>query len=196
VHCDQFAGNLPFGEEHFENIVPEESLQFFQFQRRRDVKHALFTIEASICYEDVAVRIESKEIAEGLHGDDGAGDGFIFRNRILEKNLQRFPGAVAEGGKKFSIIQKVATKNLRNTEHEMPVRNLFEDVHAEPLPEFHYALLMAGWTEVAALAGKSEEIFMAAVFAFHTGKAVLQIAAIQITVDHLCDIRPPETILP
>jgi hypothetical protein len=37
---------------------------------------------------------------------------------------------------------------------------------------------------------------MAAVFAFHTGETVLQIAAIQITVDHLCDIRPPETILP
>ena len=37
---------------------------------------------------------------------------------------------------------------------------------------------------------------MPAVFAFHTGKTVLQIAAIQIAVDHLCDIRPPETILP
>ena len=94
------------------------------------------------------MRIESKEIAEGLHGDNSAGDGIIFRNRMLEKNLQGFPGAAAEGGKKFSIIQKVATKNLRNTEHKMPVRNLFrvpfrvEDVHTEPLPEFHYALLI------------------------------------------------------
>jgi hypothetical protein len=115
---------------------------------------------------------------------------------MLEKNLQGFPGAAAEGGKEFSIIQKVATKNLRNTEHEMPVGYLFEDVHAEPLPEFHHALLMAGWAEVAALAGKSEEIFMAAVFAFHTGKTVLQIAAIEITINHLLDIWPPEAILP
>jgi len=96
VHRYQFAGNLPFGEKHFENIVPEESLQFFQFQRRSDAKHAFSAIEASICYEDVAVRIESKKITEGLHGDDGAGDGFIFRNRMLEKNLQGFPGAAAE----------------------------------------------------------------------------------------------------
>ena len=178
MHRYQFAGNLPFGEKYFENIVPEESLQFFQFQRRRDVKHALFTIEASICYEDVAVRIESKEIAEGLHGDNSAGDGIIFRNRILDKTLQRFPGTAAEGGKKFSIIQKVATKNLRDTEDEMPVRNLFEDVHTEPLPEFHYALLMAGWTKMPSFTRKCQQVFMAAIFAFHTGKTVLQIAPV------------------
>ena len=37
---------------------------------------------------------------------------------------------------------------------------------------------------------------MAAVFAFHTGKTVLQIAAIQITKYNIRDIRPPESILP
>jgi len=125
----------------------EDGLQLFQFQRRRDAEHAFSAIEASICYEDVAVRIESKGITKRLHSDDGAGDGLIFRNRILDKTLQRFPGTAAEGGKKFSIIQKVASKNLRDTEYEMPGGYLFEDVHAEPLPEFHYALLMAGWTK-------------------------------------------------
>jgi hypothetical protein len=34
------------------------------------------------------VGIEAEEIAEGLHGDDGAGDGIVVRNRILEKSLQ------------------------------------------------------------------------------------------------------------
>jgi hypothetical protein len=97
---------------------------------------------------------------------------------MLEKNLQGFPGAAAEGGKEFSIIQKVATKNLRNTEHEMPVRYLFEDVHAEPLPEFHYALLMAGWTKMPSFTRKCQQVFMAAIFAFHTGKTVLQIAPV------------------
>jgi hypothetical protein len=48
----------------------------------------------------------------------------------------------------------------------MTVRNLFENIHAQPLPEFHHALLMAGGAEVTALAGKGEEIFMAAVLAF------------------------------
>lgn len=43
---------------------------------------------------------------------------------------------------------------------------------------------------------KSQQIFVAAILAFDAGKAVVQIAAIQITVDHLFDIRPPEAILP
>jgi len=37
---------------------------------------------------------------------------------------------------------------------------------------------------------------MTAVFTFHTGKAVMQIAAVEITIDHLLDIGPPESVLP
>jgi hypothetical protein len=150
----------------------------------------------------VAVRIESKKITEGLHGDDSAGDGIIFRNRILEKNLQGFPGAAAETSKELPIVKKIPAKNLRDAKNKMSVRDLLrvpfrvEDFHAQPLPEFHHALLMAGWTKMPSFTRKCQQIFMAAVFAFHTGKAVVEVAAIQITVDHLFNIRPPETILP
>jgi len=78
----------------------------------------------------------------------------------------------------------------------MPVRNLFEDIHAEPLSEFHHAFLMAGWAEMTALAGVCQEVFVAAVFTFHAGKPVVQITAIEITIDHLLDIWPPEAVLP
>ena len=114
---------------------------------------------------------------------------------MLEKNLQGFPGAAAEGGKKFSIIQEVPTKYFRDAEDKMPVRNLLEDVHAQPLPEFHHALLVTGRAEVAALAGKCQQVFMAAVFAFHTGKPVVDVAAIQIPINHLLDVRSPESVL-
>jgi hypothetical protein len=90
----------------------------------------------------VAVRIESEEVTERLHSDDSAGDGVILRDRLLEKDLQRFPGAAAQIGKELSIIQEVTTKDLRDAEHEMPVRNLFEDIHAQPFPEFHHPLLV------------------------------------------------------
>jgi hypothetical protein len=36
---------------------------------------------------------------------------------------------------------------------------------------------------------------MVAAFAFHTDKAFAQIAAIQIPMDHLLKIRPPESVL-
>jgi hypothetical protein len=39
----------------------------------------------------VGVRIESEKIAEGLDGDDGAGDGVIFKDRLPEKDLQGLP---------------------------------------------------------------------------------------------------------
>ena len=139
--------------------------------------------------------MESEKIAEGLDSDNGAGDGIVFGDRILDKNLQGFPGAAAEIGKKLPILQEVTAEDFRDTEYEMPMRNLLEDIHAEPLPEFHHPLLMTGWAKVAALAGKCQQIFMAAVFAFHTGKPVVQITVIEITMDHLLDIGPPEAVL-
>jgi hypothetical protein len=113
----------------------------------------------------------------------------------LDENLQRLPGAAAETGKKFSVVKKIPAKNLRDAEDEMTVGHLLEDIHTEPLSEFHHALLMTGRAEVAALAREGQKIFVAAVFASHAGKAVAQIAAIEITVDYLFDIWPPEAML-
>ena len=48
---------------------------------------------------------------------------------------------------------------------------------------------------MTALARKCQQIFVAAIFAFHAGKPVAQITAIEIAVDHLLDIGPPEAIL-
>lgn len=51
-------------------------------------------------------------------------------HRVLQKTrwkieyLQRFPCAVAEIGKQFSIIHEISTQNYRDAEDEMPVGNL------------------------------------------------------------------------
>lgn len=48
--------------------------------------------------------IEAQEVAESLDGDDGAGEGILFRDRLLDKDLQGFPGASAQIGKKFTVV--------------------------------------------------------------------------------------------
>jgi hypothetical protein len=37
---------------------------------------------------------------------------------------------------------------------------------------------------------------MAAIFAFHTGKTIVQVAAVEIAVNHLLNVGPPKSILP
>ena len=49
--------------------------------------------------------------------------------------------------------------------------------------------------KAATLAGQCQKVFMAAIFAFHTGKSVMQIDASEIAIDHLLDIGPPESVL-
>jgi hypothetical protein len=50
--------------------------------------------------------------------------------------------------------------------------------------------------KAAVLAGECRKVFMAAVFAFHAGKSVVQITAIEVAIDHLLDIGLPESVLP
>jgi hypothetical protein len=49
--------------------------------------------------------------------------------------------------------------------------------------------------KAATLAGEFQKVFVAAVFAFHTGKPVVDLAAIQIPINHLLDVRSPESVL-
>ena len=194
-HPNHFFGDLAFFQEHSEYFVPENGFQLFEFQRRRNAKHSSLAIKTAIGQKNVAVGIESEKIAKGLDGNDRAGDGCLFRHGLLDKNLRGFPGAAAETGKKFSIIQKIPAKDFRDAENEMPVGHLLEDIQAEPFPQLQHALLVARRTEVPSFTRECQQVFMAAVFAFHPGKAVLQIAAVKITVNHLFDIRPPESVL-
>ena len=110
-HPHHLLRDLPLVQDHPEYLVPEacpelvewEGLQLFQLQGWGDAEHAAITIKTAVRHQNVAVWIESEEIAEGLDSYDGAGDGTIFRNRILDKNLQGFPGRAAEIGKKLPI---------------------------------------------------------------------------------------------
>ena len=76
------------------------------------------------------------------------------------------------------------------------MRNLLENVDAQPLPEFHHALLVTGRAEVSAFTRERQQVFMAAVFASDAGKTVAQIAAVEIAADHFFNIRPPEAVIP
>ena len=76
------------------------------------------------------------------------------------------------------------------------MRHMFQYLLAQPFAELNHPFLMAGGAKVATLTGKRKQIFMPAVFAFHTGKTVVQIPAIEIAIDHLLDIWPPEAVLP
>ena len=57
--------------------------------------------------------IESQEVAKGLDGNDGAGDGIPLRHRLLKKELQEFPGAAAQSGKKIPVIEEVPAQDFK-----------------------------------------------------------------------------------
>ena len=96
-----------------EYFVSEDRPQLFHLQGRSDPKYAL-PVEASVRHQDMAVGTESEEVAKGLDGDGGAGDGIRLRHRLLKKELQGFPGAATQIGKKIPVIKKISAQDLRD----------------------------------------------------------------------------------
>jgi len=76
----------------------------------------------------------------------------------------------------------------------MPVGYSPEQLFAKPFTKFHYPFLVAGWAEMAALAGKSQRIFVTAASTFDPCKNIVQDAAVQKSVDDLFDIGTEKAV--
>jgi len=101
--------------------MPEYGLQFFQFQGRGYAEHAL-AVKATVCDENMAVRVEAENIAKGLDGDDCAGNGIFFVSGLLKEDLQRLPGAAAQIMRELEIPLKLGKSSCRRK----PVSSLFK----------------------------------------------------------------------
>ncbi len=78
----------------------------------------------------------------------------------------------------------------------MPVGNFLEHMGTEPFPEFHHPLLMAGGTEMTALAGEGQKVFMVAIPALHPGKAAVQVVTIHGEVPNSSfNIKNPDGVI-
>lgn len=88
--------NVPLGDgtliqQHLQDLVPEELFQCVEIVIRSDVEDAML-VKGAIGYYDVAVRVETEEVAEGLDGAGAAGHGVVCACHVLS---QRLPGGAA-----------------------------------------------------------------------------------------------------
>jgi hypothetical protein len=77
-----------------------------------------------------------------MRGNSTPYNAFGFSLRTGFAIGQALSSARMKIGKKRPIVEKVTTTDLRDAAaNKMPVQNLLEDIHTQPLPEFHHALL-------------------------------------------------------
>lgn len=111
--------------------MPENDLQLFQFQRWGYAEQA-FAVKAAVRDQNVAVGVETENIAEGLDGDDGAGERALFRNRILQEDFQGLLDTAVQIEQQMSIIE-----NMRPDEGTALAR-CFYRVYGYSFREFLY----------------------------------------------------------
>ena len=128
--------------------------------------------------------VEPQKIPKRLDRNDRSRRPIPLWKHLLEKHPQTFPRARTQFRKKRTIIKKITAEDLGDAEDKMTMGDLFQNLSAHPFAKLNHSLLVAGRTEVSALAGEGQKIFMAAVCTSDPGKAVAQNATVQITVDH------------
>ena len=170
---------LPLTRSIFSTLCPNNSA--ICLPSGAGVKH-------TVGQKHVAVGIVSQKIAEGLDGVDRSGTQLARRRRWLQIFADRLPGTTAQRRQPLSVVQEIPPQDLGNAQHHVPVRHGLDDVSAEPLTEFHHALLVARWAKMASFTGKAQQVRVAAFIAADPGETVFQHPTLQIPVDHLLDI--------
>jgi len=83
---------------------------------------------------------------------------------------------VEEVGKELAALAENAAEDARDGEDKLAVRDFVANGGGDPVAGGADAALVAGWTEVVALAGEGKKAFVAAVGALEAGEAGSEVA--------------------
>jgi len=134
-------------------------------------------------------------IAVGLDGDDSTRSRCRIRPAGLSVIFEPPPGAARQLPQQSPIAAEGGTQDPGNRPHEPAVIRRFENLFGHPLYEGRYSLGLAGRTEVARLAGKSEQVLFVTAPTADAGKAVTQDPAFEKTLHRLLNHRPKGSVI-
>jgi hypothetical protein len=98
--------------------------------------------------------VEDQVIAEGVDGGDCTEFSVGEREASAEGVAEGFGGGVEELGKEMTSFAENAAQDFGDGEDELAVGNFVADGGGDPVAGGADAALMAGWAEVATLAGE------------------------------------------
>jgi hypothetical protein len=140
--------------------------------------------------QDVEVGMEDEVVAESLHRGNSGELAVGKVEAGPEPIAQAFDGGKEEEVQKVAAFAEDPTQGSRHGEDELPVGDLMADGVGDPVSGLADPALMAGGAEVAALAGESEELLMAAVRALEPGESGREVAAAVELIDYREGIGP------
>ena len=134
-------------------------------------------VEHAVSHQGVDMRIERDQIAEGLDVKDKAGPA--CRSHGVEALIEQLGDDLAKPGQQFPALPEIGSQEFRKRKHVLAMGNRGEDVLLDPLPVREHAFLVTTGAEVTGLAGKCEQVIVAAVVAIHAYETLMQITAVE-----------------
>ena len=90
--------------------------------------------EGPVRHKAVDVRVEMKQLPEGLYGQNSAGCGFVAQQGVVD-GLNALPGEPGQLAEQVAVVSKEYAEAFGDGPDELPVRHgeadIVGDVHAE-----------------------------------------------------------------
>jgi hypothetical protein len=178
----------PLADQKRQDLPAEDLGQPRVVQTRQPVESS-YPVHSSLGDQKMQVRVEVDPVAEGLDGDDDAGNERLARQRLKidREGLDRRPAKLPQ---EPAPVLEEDPQRLGDRQHHLAVRHAKKQGLPHPLAPLLPALGVAGGAEAAGLAGERQQMFTVAVRAADPGEARARIAAVEIALDDLPDDRP------
>jgi hypothetical protein len=135
------------------------------------------------------------EIAESLNSPDHGGNADAALNLQLEDIANRIVGGTAELSQQAAVKPEIDSQPLRYREYPLPMRGYRKNLIFEPVGKQQGAFLVARGATRTLAAGESDEKLFSTIRTSDSGKALLQVTALEKLVNGRSNDSPPEAIL-
>jgi len=183
---DEGGLNAAGVQQQLEDLVLPEATERFIVDGRQG-NEAAIGCEGAVGHQAVKMRMEVNELAEGLNGDDGAGDHIVAAEGGAVNFKHGLPGEDRQALEQRAVIAEEDAQALGHGKDELAMRDVIADVVGDMQAQEDGPLLMARRADAALLTGKRDEELVAAIGAADAGEAAVQVAAGQKGVDGFGD---------
>ena len=190
----KLGAEAPLGDHHGQDLLAESGAENVRVEPGDGLEGVVSFAPGPVGQQAMQVGMPVELVAVGLDGEDGRGHA-VTAQGMSEVLAEASPSGTAEFPQKLSIASESGPKDFRDGPHQLPMRNLLEDLASNPLHKGRHSLGLTRRAEITSLAAEGQQVFLATLRTADAGEAVAEHPAFRETINRLVHHRAQGAIV-
>ena len=190
----KLGAEAPLGDHHGQDLLAESGAENVRVEPGDGLEGVVTFAPGPVGQQAVQVGMPVELVAVRLDGEDGRGHA-VTAQGMSEVLAEASPSSTAEFPQKLSIASESGPKDFRDGPHQLPMRNLLEDLASDPLHKGRHSLGLTRRAEIASLAAEGQQVLLATLRTADAGEAVAEDPAFRKTINRLVHHRAQGAIV-